>query len=111
MILEARPYTPVDKPAQIVSNEVKYVNTMMSNGGLIPLLFLVGVPANVLSAAVFYRQGLRERINLCIFCLAMADVVVLTSSAGMAFEVVYRDVVRPDLNFFKIYFVERWRDI
>ncbi|KAL8576480.1 hypothetical protein ACOMHN_049046 [Nucella lapillus] len=105
VILEARPYTPVDEPAQIVSDEAQYLNTMMTNAALIPLLFVVGLPGNVLSAAVFYRQGLRERINLCIFCLALADIVVITSSVVIAFEVVYQTFVSPDFHFFQIYFV------
>ncbi|XP_025104653.1 uncharacterized protein LOC112570449 [Pomacea canaliculata] len=45
--------------------------------GLIPCLFVVGVPANILNMIIFYRQGLRDRMNLCLFCLAFIDLMFL----------------------------------
>ena len=63
------------------------------SAGLIPILFLLGVPGNVLSAAVFYRQGLKERINLCVFFLALADLVVITVTFFLSAEQVYRDLI------------------
>jgi hypothetical protein len=71
---------------------------------LIPLLCLLGVPGNVLSAAVFCRLGLKERINLCVFCLALADLLVIVITFLLTVEQVYRDFVGP-ASFFITYCV------
>ncbi|XP_025077853.1 uncharacterized protein LOC112554331 [Pomacea canaliculata] len=47
--------------------------------GFIPLAFVVGAIANVLNCLVFCRQGLSDRINLCLFSLALSDLVYLTA--------------------------------
>ena len=49
------------------------------NCGLNPILLLFGVTTNVISAVVFFRQGLRDRMNLCLFCLAIVDTLYLCS--------------------------------
>ena len=46
---------------------------ILTNCGFNTLLLVLGVPANALSCAVFYRQGLRDRMNFCLFCLAIVD--------------------------------------
>ena len=43
---------------------------------LVPVVSLLGVVGNALNVAVFFRQGLRERVNVCLFSLALADLVV-----------------------------------
>ena len=45
---------------------------------LLSVVSLLGVVGNALILAVFFRQGLRERINVCLFSLALADLVVCT---------------------------------
>ena len=42
------------------------------------MVSLLGVAGNALNVAVFFRQGLRERVNVCLFSLALADLVVCT---------------------------------
>ncbi|XP_025097949.1 uncharacterized protein LOC112566171 [Pomacea canaliculata] len=45
------------------------------------LATLVGVPTNVLNCLLFWREGLRDRMNVCLFSLALAHVfpvVILT---------------------------------
>nr|KAG5705547.1 hypothetical protein BaRGS_009200 [Batillaria attramentaria] len=37
------------------------------NAGILPALVVFGVTMNVINMAVFARQGLRDRINLCLF--------------------------------------------
>ncbi len=49
---------------------------MTSN--LVPVVPLLGVVGNALNVAVFFRQVLRERVNVCLFSLALADLVVST---------------------------------
>ena len=43
---------------------------------LLPVVSLLGVVGNAFNVAVFFRQGLRQRINVCLFSLALADLVV-----------------------------------
>ena len=40
---------------------------------VLPSLEFFGVTTNVINCMVFVRQGLRDRINLCLFSLALAD--------------------------------------
>ena len=49
------------------------------NSNLVPVVSLLGVVGNALNVAVFFRQGLRERVNVCLFSLALADLAVCTS--------------------------------
>ncbi|XP_076442682.1 uncharacterized protein LOC143281363 [Babylonia areolata] len=84
---------------RLVSEQAKQWAAIISFAGIV-LLFLVGVPGNILSAAVFYRQGLRERINLCVFCLALVDLVVLTVTFFLAGEEVY-NILIGSMYFFK----------
>ncbi|XP_025078416.1 uncharacterized protein LOC112554686 isoform X2 [Pomacea canaliculata] len=51
--------------------------------------------ATSVSAAVFYRQGLRERINLCLFALAIVDLVVVLAICAVYCELLYREVIGP----------------
>ena len=46
----------------------------------LPILFLIGGPANVINMAVFYKQGLKERINVCLFALSLADGLYLANN-------------------------------
>ena len=48
------------------------------NSNLVPVVSLLGVVGNALNVAVFFRQGLRQRVNVCLFSLALADLVVCT---------------------------------
>ncbi|XP_070191564.1 psychosine receptor-like [Littorina saxatilis] len=52
--------------------------------GFRPLLFFLGAPTNILNMIVFARQGLRDRMNLCLFSLAVADLFYVTSKFVMA---------------------------
>lgn len=61
--------------------------------GLVPVLFILGFPTNILNAAVFYKHGLRERINLCLFALALADLIVVTVLFLLSAEQAYRNLV------------------
>ncbi|KAL8576467.1 hypothetical protein ACOMHN_049034 [Nucella lapillus] len=104
LILEPKSAATTDTFQGVASQQTKFWISVITSAGFVPLLFVVGLPGNVLSAAVFYRQGLRERINLCIFCLALADVVVLTVTFCLSFEEVHRFYIGPH-NFFIVHFV------
>jgi hypothetical protein len=70
----------------------------------IPALFVVGSVGNILSAVVFYKQGLNIRINVCLFALALADQATITVLFFSYFEAAYRHFV-GESNIFIKYFV------
>ncbi|KAL8585485.1 hypothetical protein ACOMHN_066678 [Nucella lapillus] len=41
----------------------------------LPLCFLVSFCTNILNMVVFYKQGLKERINMCLFTLSLLDLL------------------------------------
>ena len=53
------------------------LNTLVA-ADLLSVVSLLGVVGNALNVAVFFRQGLRERVNVCLFSLALADLAVST---------------------------------
>lgn len=68
---------PWDNPDNVISLETYTTVSIVSNCFAYPLLFLVGVPTNGLNCIVFWQQGLKDRMNLCLFCLALVDMVYL----------------------------------
>ena len=76
-ILKFDSFIPWDNPDNLVSLEVEAFVEWLKGAIILPLLFLIGGPANVINMAVFYKQGLRERINLCLFALSVADELYL----------------------------------
>nr|KAG5707050.1 hypothetical protein BaRGS_019655 [Batillaria attramentaria] len=68
-------FTPWDNPDNLVSYAVEELLELVVNGVALPVLFLVSLPTNIISAIVFYRQGLQERINLCVFSLSLVDML------------------------------------
>ncbi|KAL8620907.1 hypothetical protein ACOMHN_025040 [Nucella lapillus] len=65
-------YLPWDNPDNIVSANVEKISRRVKDFAL-TILFLIGGPGNVINMAVFYKQGLKDRVNLCLFSLALAD--------------------------------------
>ena len=70
---EEMEFLPWDNPDNIVSAEVEDMTRRLKDRVFLPLLLLIGGPANVINMEVFHRQGLRERVNLCLFALSLAD--------------------------------------
>ena len=73
---EEMEFLPWDSPDNIITAEVENIIRRIKDI-LIPIFFLIGGPANVISMAVFYKQGLKERVNLCLFALSLADELFL----------------------------------
>ena len=70
-------FLPCDNPENLVDEAtVKQVERLI-HMTLLPSLELFGVTTNVINCMVFVRQGLRDRINLCLFSLALADISFL----------------------------------
>ena len=66
-------FLPWDNPDNLVSAQTEDLVRRLRDVVVLPILFLIGGPANVINMAVFYKQGLKERINVCLFALSLAD--------------------------------------
>ena len=89
-ILKFDGFFPWDNPDNLASLEVEAFAERLKGAILLPLLFLIGGPANVINMAVFYKQGLRERINLCLFALSLADELYLLQCMFFNGEAIHR---------------------
>ncbi|KAK7476638.1 hypothetical protein BaRGS_00032113, partial [Batillaria attramentaria] len=57
----------------LVSAKATQLVLTIVNAGILPVLVLFGVTGNVINMAVFARQGLSDRVNICLFSLALSD--------------------------------------
>ena len=69
---------PWNNPNNLISLETEQLFDRIKATVFIPILFLIGFPANCINMAVFFQQGLKERINLCLFSIALIDLTSLT---------------------------------
>ena len=76
VLSEEMDFLPWDNPDNIVSAEVEDIARRVKDT-LLPVFFLIGGPANVINMAVYYKQGLKDRVNLCLFALSLADELFL----------------------------------
>ena len=79
MVLSVEPgdFIPWDNPDNLVSQEVEQAVDLVVAVFFLPTLQLLSVPTNVVNMLVFWRHGVRERINLCLFCLSLADLIYI----------------------------------
>ena len=89
IILQFHDFVPWDNPDNIVSFEVEDLIRRLKDVVSLPILFLIGGPANVINMAVFKRQGLKERINVCLFALSLADGLYLANNMLLYGEQLY----------------------
>ena len=75
---ETEVLVPWDNLHNIISFETFLAFENVMTCGVSLILFLIGVPTNLLNCLVFYRQGLRDRMNLCLFSLALVDMLFIT---------------------------------
>ena len=78
IILGMNATIPWDNPRNLISRETELLVRRLQTAIFIPILYVVGIPANVINMAVFFRQGLSKRINMCLFSLALLDLISLT---------------------------------
>ncbi|KAL8624714.1 hypothetical protein ACOMHN_002409 [Nucella lapillus] len=69
----------VGQPGSLIQTEDFQLAERVIECGVLPALSVLGLPANVLNMLVFYRQGLRDKMNLCLFALAFVDFIFLFS--------------------------------
>ena len=84
---------PWDNPRNLISRETELLVERIKSAIFIPILYLIGVPTNVVNMAVFFRQGLSKRNNMCLFSLALVDLLSLTSILGLYAERIYTQFV------------------
>ena len=77
LVLQYEGFLPWDNPTNFISAQTEDLVRRCKNAIVLPILFLIGGPANVINMAVFYKQGLKERINVCLFALSLADFLYL----------------------------------
>ncbi|XP_076437872.1 uncharacterized protein LOC143277030 [Babylonia areolata] len=68
-------FIPWDNPDNIVSQDTEKAVDTAVGAICLPILFLISVPSNLLNMLVFWKQGLKERINLCLFALSLVDLL------------------------------------
>ena len=71
-------FLPWNNPHNVITVQTFLAFEEIINCGLSLVVFCVGVPTNLLSCLVFCRQGLRDRMNLCLFSLALVDLSFVT---------------------------------
>ena len=84
---------PWDNPKNLVSWETELLVDRLKSGIFIPILYLIGAPTNVVNMAVFFRQGLSKRINMCLFSLALLDLISITAILSFHAERIYTQFV------------------
>ena len=82
-------FLPWDNPDNLVSARTESLVRRLKDVVVLPILFLLGGPANVINMAVFHRQGLKERINVCLFALSLADNLFLLYNVAVYGEQVW----------------------
>ncbi|KAK7487717.1 hypothetical protein BaRGS_00020984 [Batillaria attramentaria] len=62
-------------PDDLVSQKAYLTLSAIFSGVVVPVFFLIGFSTNFVNMIVFYKHGLRERFNLCVFVLAFTDTI------------------------------------
>ncbi|XP_076445881.1 uncharacterized protein LOC143283521 [Babylonia areolata] len=62
-----------DESKDVMSAQVSNFFANLIRVVVVPTLFFIGFPSNMVNMVVFFRHGLKQRINLCLFCLSALD--------------------------------------
>lgn len=65
--------TSLENNEDIVTPELTMLILKFKAAVLMPVIFMFGAPSNLLSIIVFFKQGLNDRVNLCLFSLSLVD--------------------------------------
>ena len=99
--------TPVDNPRDLVSAGTARQYLTFVQVYVLTLCFLISAPTNLINMAVFWKHGIKERINLCLFCLSFADLIVIVSYFLMYAEKIYTEISNTDdTRGFLFYFIQ-----
>ncbi|KAK7479626.1 hypothetical protein BaRGS_00029175 [Batillaria attramentaria] len=76
--MNAGDFIPWNNPDNIVSAEAEQISDTIVSKVTLHILFLfICAPTNIINMIVFVKHGLKERINFCIFSLALIDFLFL----------------------------------
>lgn len=67
----------------VISDETRQLIENICYAGVTTITCLVGIPGNIINCVVFHRQGLRERMHLCLFSLSLVDCCYLLCALAM----------------------------
>ncbi|KAL8575070.1 hypothetical protein ACOMHN_044157 [Nucella lapillus] len=93
VLTQAFTFVPWDNEDNLVPKEVDNVLNLLLLGVGQPLLFVVSFCTNILSMAVFWKHGLRERINACLFTLSLVDLLSVSVAFGYSSDLLYMFVI------------------
>lgn len=66
-----------DSGINVVDDDVLNLIETVCFASVTTLVCLIGIPTNIINCLVFWHQGLTDRMNLCLFCLALVDCLYL----------------------------------
>lgn len=75
--------------------------------GFVPAVSFIGAPVNVLNMIIFYRQGLRDKMNLCLFSLALVDFLYVTSMCVLA-SYCFVGLAEPSVQLFAKWWIRKY---
>jgi hypothetical protein len=96
VILGANATVPWDNPYDLISLETVTLVAKVKVTVFLPVLFVIGLTTNVLNAVVFARQGLSERINMCLFLLSLTDLASISYFWALYAEDMYLVATKGD---------------
>ena len=66
-----------DGSENVISSATVNLFTRIKAAVLVPALFFIGFPTNCLNLLVFFKHGLKQRMNFCLFCLSLVDLLYI----------------------------------
>lgn len=81
-----------------MSNETRQLIETLCFAVATSIICLVGIPTNAINCLVFWRQGLQDRMNVCLFCLALVDLLYLMSEFAVFSVSSYIDALDKTLG-------------
>ena len=107
LVIPSLAATPVDNPRDLVSAGTAQQYLTFVQVYVLSLCFLVSSPTNLINMAVFWKHGIKERINLCLFCLSFADLIIIAFYFVMYAEKIYAEISNTvDTHDFFFYFIQ-----
>ncbi|KAL8570086.1 hypothetical protein ACOMHN_033765 [Nucella lapillus] len=69
--------TPWNHPEDLVSRSVQQKFKEIIDVYVLTPLFFLFLPLNIINMVVFWKHGIKERINVCLFFLSLSDIIVI----------------------------------
>ncbi|KAK7491774.1 hypothetical protein BaRGS_00017030 [Batillaria attramentaria] len=88
-------FVPWDNPENLISQEVERAFDTVTVVFLY-ILFLISAPTNIISMIAFYKQGIKERINFCMFCQSFADLSYMVFNFVFYSDRLYLEIAKGE---------------